>query len=75
MTTMTYAVICTDGTSYVVTAESPEAAIEQIADREDGTEVEDHLGIEMPQPMQMDGTGAAWLRERAEAAGLNVVEA
>lgn len=70
---MKFAIICNDSTSYIVEAETEEAAIEMVEDRENGTEVEDELGVEMPEKMQWDGSGADWLEKKARAAGMNVV--
>lgn len=70
---MRYAIICTDGTSYMVEAENEESAIEMVENKENGLEVEDELGVEMPEEMQFSSDGADWLEEKAREAGLNVV--
>jgi hypothetical protein len=68
-----YAVICADGTSYMIDADDESHARELVTSREEGTEVEDALDIEMPEKAQWDGTGADWLAEQAQARGLHVV--
>lgn len=74
--TTEYAVIDIDGTSYIVRADGPGSAVDLAGLREDGADVEDRCGIELPRHMQGDASGdaQAWLTERAIAAGLTVIQ-